>query len=419
MSIRFIKRQLAACLVVASAAWTSGSVMAKDPAAAKAAQESAARASQAVYHSLEPLMASLPFASSLKKAIYERCPEGTQRFWKLLANEPMPRIGESRYGWEWLAARHGKNASAGLSRAEFSGPPAFFDRLDRNCDGVLTRADFDWSDHSPLVQKAAQASQLLGRMDGDSNGRISAADWAEFFAKAAKDKGYLTHDDLQELNSASRRTTLARGNSSDQQLQSIMAVFRRGSFRWDAPPVDAEAPDFQLRTADEKTQVRLSQFRGRQPVVLVFGSLTCPPYRQQTAVLEDMHRRYADQAQFLSIYIREAHTIDEWRTPANDRIGLNVVQPVEIGERRKMAQKFCTYLKTEMQVLVDELDDRVARTYNAMPNRLFLVDRAGCVAYRAAPGPYGLNPTELEQALILLLLDDSQSTLKQRQQSAR
>jgi len=34
------------------------------------------------------------------------------------------------------------------------------------------------------------------------------------------------------------------------------------------------APDFTLRTADKTSDVRLSAFRGRQPVVLVFGSYT-------------------------------------------------------------------------------------------------------------------------------------------------
>lgn len=34
------------------------------------------------------------------------------------------------------------------------------------------------------------------------------------------------------------------------------------------------APDFSLRTADRKGRVQLSSFRGKQPVVLVFGSYT-------------------------------------------------------------------------------------------------------------------------------------------------
>ena len=34
------------------------------------------------------------------------------------------------------------------------------------------------------------------------------------------------------------------------------------------------APDFQLSTLDHKNEIQLSSFRGKQPVVLVFGSYT-------------------------------------------------------------------------------------------------------------------------------------------------
>jgi hypothetical protein len=34
------------------------------------------------------------------------------------------------------------------------------------------------------------------------------------------------------------------------------------------------APDFLLSTSDRKARVRLSSFRGRKPVVLIFGSYT-------------------------------------------------------------------------------------------------------------------------------------------------
>ena len=34
------------------------------------------------------------------------------------------------------------------------------------------------------------------------------------------------------------------------------------------------APDFDLETLDKSTRVRLSSFRGRKPVVLIFGSYT-------------------------------------------------------------------------------------------------------------------------------------------------
>jgi hypothetical protein len=44
---------------------------------------------------------------------------------------------------------------------------------------------------------------------------------------------------------------------------------RKGSLN-----VGAQAPDFSLETFDKRAQVRLSDFRGKKPVVLVFGSYT-------------------------------------------------------------------------------------------------------------------------------------------------
>ena len=40
------------------------------------------------------------------------------------------------------------------------------------------------------------------------------------------------------------------------------------------PKVGEPAPDFMLKTPDGKRSVQLSSFRGKRPVVLVFGSYT-------------------------------------------------------------------------------------------------------------------------------------------------
>lgn len=42
----------------------------------------------------------------------------------------------------------------------------------------------------------------------------------------------------------------------------------------DAPKVCDLAPDFELTDASGESQVRLSDFRGRKPVALIFGSFT-------------------------------------------------------------------------------------------------------------------------------------------------
>lgn len=41
-----------------------------------------------------------------------------------------------------------------------------------------------------------------------------------------------------------------------------------------APKAGSLAPDFTLKTMDNKTTIKLSSFRKKKPVVLVFGSIT-------------------------------------------------------------------------------------------------------------------------------------------------
>jgi Ca2+-binding EF-hand superfamily protein len=358
--------------------------------------------------------ASLPSANALKAILYSRCTEGGQRLWDVLSNAPMRRSfeqGESRYGWAWLAARFDADQDGEVTRREFTGSDEQFRRLDRNRDGVVTAADFDWSDRSPLLVTAQTASQQLNLLDKDSNGRISAEEWSETFSRIAKNKDYLTQDDLQQFLTPSSRAAQSASSNSGLQLQRLKAFLRGESvhlFR-EAPHVCVPAPDFLLWTKDKNEQVRLSQFRGKRPVVLVFGSFTCPPYRVQATVLDDMHRRYGDRVQFLAIYLREAHPTDGWRSEANDRVGLTIKQPVDMAGRQAAARSFCSALDLRMPVLLDELDDRVGRAYNAKPNRLILVDREGDVAYRSAAGPFGFNPPDLEQSLIMLLLDEAQA----------
>jgi hypothetical protein len=52
-------------------------------------------------------------------------------------------------------------------------------------------------------------------------------------------------------------------------FEPMWLVARRGALK-----VGDQAPDFNLKTADGSSAVRLSSFRGQKPVVLIFGSHT-------------------------------------------------------------------------------------------------------------------------------------------------
>jgi hypothetical protein len=49
--------------------------------------------------------------------------------------------------------------------------------------------------------------------------------------------------------------------------------------------------------------------------------------------------------------------------------------------------------------LVDELDDAVSIAYAAWPDRLYLVDIDGRIAYHGGRGPFGFDPDGLEEAI--------------------
>ena len=90
---------------------------------------------------------------------------------------------------------------------------------------------------------------------------------------------------------------------------------------------------------------------------------------------------------------------------SNDRAGVALAQPRDQSERIAAAQQCSAHLEMNMPVLVDELDDRVGNAYSGMPDRLYLIDTDGRVAFKSGRGPFGFKPGELEQALLLMLLD--------------
>ncbi len=71
-----------------------------------------------------------------------------------------------------------------------------------------------------------------------------------------------------------------------------------------------------------------------------------------------------------------------------------------------MAKACTAKLQITMPLVVDTIDDRVGHAYSAMPDRLYVIDRAGKVTYRGGRGPFGFKPPEMEQSLLTLLLSE-------------
>src|SRR5688572_372478 len=107
------------------------------------------------------------------------------------------------------------------------------------------------------------------------------------------------------------------------------------------------------------------------------------------SLIENLYIGFKDRAHLFLVYIREAHPTDGWQVPANVRDNVLVADPKSLEERRKVAREFAAQFKLKLPILVDTLDDRLERAYAAWPDRVYVIDAAGRIAYKGGPGPRG------------------------------
>ena len=126
----------------------------------------------------------------------------------------------------------------------------------------------------------------------------------------------------------------------------------------------------------------------------------------------NLYRQYKGEADFVAVYVREAHPSDGWPLPGNDKLGISFAQPKAFETRREAATTCGVSLKSTIPMAVDEIDDRVGVAYSGMPDRLYVLDSGNRVAYKGGRGPFGYRPQELEQALLLLLTAETEAGRK-------
>jgi thiol-disulfide isomerase/thioredoxin len=311
-----------------------------------------------------------------------------------------------RYSWPWLAQKAGVSPEESLSADKFPGAKEWFALLDRDRNGQVNAADFDWSER--YSQQAYAVNRWFRKLDRDGDGKLSREEWMQFFDHAARGQDAMTSDELSGVLAAAAGGSLGPGDRPTTE-QLVRGLFNSeiGSLL-EGPDLEAPAPDFTLRNLSDGKPVHLADFIGEKPIVLVFGNFTCGPFRSMVTGVNAVAERFKDEAHFLGVYVREAHPTDGWRMAANDSVGVAVPQPTTYEERCSVAGMCQKRLNLSFPLLVDEIDDRVGHAYSGMPARLYVIDKNGKVAYKAGRGPFGFKVGEMEQSLILCLLDAEQ-----------
>ena len=116
--------------------------------------------------------------------------------------------------------------------------------------------------------------------------------------------------------------------------------------------------------------------------------------------MEQLYQSYKDRAEFLLVYIREAHP-DSVLYVAKDGEELleKILQTDSLAARSANAQVCCETLKLSFPAIVDGDDNAVNEAYAGWPDRFVIVGVDGRIAYYGKQGPAGFKPREVEDWL--------------------
>ncbi len=115
--------------------------------------------------------------------------------------------------------------------------------------------------------------------------------------------------------------------------------------------------------------------------------------------------------EFFLVYIQEAHPSDAWQMAVNERDNVVYKDPKDYEERVDLASTCSVKLGIEFPALVDNIENATELAYTAWPDRLYIVNDSGQIAFKSEAGPFGFNTTMLSQALERQVQSSSPSTV--------
>jgi type I thyroxine 5'-deiodinase len=115
--------------------------------------------------------------------------------------------------------------------------------------------------------------------------------------------------------------------------------------------------------------------------------------------LNKLYAEFGSSVAFYAVYILEAHPSDVWQMRSNLRDNVVFASPRDLEERSFVANTCVRKLGIKFPALLDGFDNTVEKAYTGWPDRMYLIDANGRVAYKSKPGPFGFKSEELHAAL--------------------
>lgn len=130
-------------------------------------------------------------------------------------------------------------------------------------------------------------------------------------------------------------------------------------------------PAFDLPTTEGGRFTSDSAGRDGRPVLLVFGSLTCPVTESAAPGLNDLHAEFGEVVRFVMVNVREAHP------------GAGVAQPGTAADKLVHAKALAERHGFAFETAVDDIDGGLHRAFGTRPSSAYLIDVTGHILFRA------------------------------------
>jgi len=147
-------------------------------------------------------------------------------------------------------------------------------------------------------------------------------------------------------------------------------LFRDLKFGKSAAAPGDSLPSFELVTTSGDRLTNRDVF-GDKPVLIVFGSMTCPMTASAAPTVQALQDEFGDRVEFIMLYVREAHP--------GERITQAETMDEKLGHARALKQLY----DVSWTVAADSIDGDLHRALDPKPNSAFLVSSDGIILFRS------------------------------------
>lgn len=154
--------------------------------------------------------------------------------------------------------------------------------------------------------------------------------------------------------------------------------------------------DFVLLTTGGRRIDRRSFGESGRPMLVIFGSRTCPVTESAAEGLAQLHLEFGRHIRFVLVNVREAHP------------GTTIPQPRTFEEKWRRAYDLKVHLQIPFEVASDDIDGTLHRALGLRPNSAYLLDPAGRILLRVQ---WANDTAGLREALMAILAGGAPRTI--------